>query len=232
MNKFNFNIDVIDSQEVLSKSSYKSSTQLEKYEEIQVVDLGLPSKTLWCKYNIDVDPFKLKNAKDWYGNIYSWGELEPKEEYTWKNYKWCNGDRYSLTKYTFTPLYTKDSEPDHIEILELQDDVAYLKTNGTKKIPTYENFEELKANTKHEFMFNYNDTHGLDGTLFTSKHNGNQIFFPTNQTYDEDYVHDGEYWSSSANLQDNAYKFQVGSWMCGLSSDIRCRGYMIRGVVI
>ena len=33
-----------------------------------VVDLGLPSGTLWCKYNLDVDPNQLSKAEDWCGN--------------------------------------------------------------------------------------------------------------------------------------------------------------------
>ena len=87
MGKFNFNIDIDDTQNgVILKSLYNSKSQLAIYEEMQAIDLGLPSKTLWCKYNIDVDPFKLDTHKDWYGNMYSWGEIEPKEEYTWKNY--------------------------------------------------------------------------------------------------------------------------------------------------
>ena len=42
-----------------------------------VVDFGLPSGTLWCKYNLDVNPNKLFKAKDWYGKYYAWGELKP-----------------------------------------------------------------------------------------------------------------------------------------------------------
>ena len=30
-----------------------------------VVDLDLPSGTIWCKYNLDVDPTKLSKAEDW-----------------------------------------------------------------------------------------------------------------------------------------------------------------------
>lgn len=62
------------------------------------VDLGLPSGTLWCEYNLGCDWKKLSDKQyrskvlDWYGNYYAWGEITPKEntDYVWKKYKWCN----------------------------------------------------------------------------------------------------------------------------------------------
>ena len=52
----------------------------------EVVDLGLPSGTLWCKYNLDVDPNQLTEPEDWYGGYYAWGELEGnKSKYNWDN---------------------------------------------------------------------------------------------------------------------------------------------------
>jgi len=42
------------------------------------VDLGLPSKTLWSKYNLGVNPNNLEIAADWYGDYYAFGELKPK----------------------------------------------------------------------------------------------------------------------------------------------------------
>ena len=62
-----------------------------------VVDLGLPSGTLWCKYNLDVDSTKLLTPVDWYGDYYAWGELEPNKTnedgeiyFDWDNYKFRN----------------------------------------------------------------------------------------------------------------------------------------------
>jgi hypothetical protein len=40
-----------------------------------VVDLGLPSGTLWCKYNLGVDPNYLANPINWFGDYYAWGEI-------------------------------------------------------------------------------------------------------------------------------------------------------------
>ena len=51
------------------------------------VDLGLPSRTLWCKYNLGCDYNLLNNhpedtnASKWYGGYYSWGETINKSNY-------------------------------------------------------------------------------------------------------------------------------------------------------
>ena len=43
----------------------------------EVVDLGLPSGTLWCKYNLGVDQNQLSKPEDWYGDYYAWGDPKP-----------------------------------------------------------------------------------------------------------------------------------------------------------
>ncbi len=47
----------------------------------EYVDLGLPSGTLWAKYNVgavtEVD----------YGKYYAWGEIAPKTQFSWTTYK-------------------------------------------------------------------------------------------------------------------------------------------------
>ena len=62
-----------------------------------VVDLGLPSRTLWCKYNLGVVPNQLFKDRDWYGDYYAWGELVPNKTnedgeicFDWDNYKFYN----------------------------------------------------------------------------------------------------------------------------------------------
>ena len=58
------------------------------------VDLGLPSGTLWCKYNLGCNFDKLnvspENTKpiNWYGGHYACGETKQKREYAEKTYKW------------------------------------------------------------------------------------------------------------------------------------------------
>ena len=50
----------------------------------EVIDLGLPSRTLWCRYNLGVNPTKLLTPEDWYGDYYAWGELKRnKPDFLW-----------------------------------------------------------------------------------------------------------------------------------------------------
>ncbi|MBQ4229304.1 MAG: hypothetical protein II675_05875, partial [Bacteroidaceae bacterium] len=68
------------------------------FEELEVgdydfVDMGLPSGTLWADHNVGAD-----NPEE-NGAHYAWGETEPKDEYSWATYKYCNGTYDTLTKY-------------------------------------------------------------------------------------------------------------------------------------
>ena len=90
----------------------------------EVVDLGLPSKTLWCKYNLGVNPNQLTNPKDWYGDYYAWGELDPnKKKYDWDNYKF--GNEYNLTKYCNNSKFGLNGFVDNLTYLQPEDDAAY-----------------------------------------------------------------------------------------------------------
>lgn len=47
----------------------------------EYVDLGLPSGTLWATYNVGATtPYEK-------GNYFAWGEVEPREDFTWESYK-------------------------------------------------------------------------------------------------------------------------------------------------
>jgi len=82
-----------------------------------VVDLGLPSGTLWCKYNLDVDLNQLTKPKDWYGSYYAWGELEAnKPIYDWDHYDHGYGP-YDLYKYVNNKEYAADDNDNKIDNL-------------------------------------------------------------------------------------------------------------------
>lgn len=54
----------------------------------EYVDLGLPSGTLWATYNIGAtSPYE-------YGDLFAWGEVEPREYFTWDNYPFVTGTTY------------------------------------------------------------------------------------------------------------------------------------------
>jgi len=75
-------------------------------------------------------------------------------------------------------------------------------------MPSENQFNELRNNSLHEGVYNYNGIEGLNGTLFTSKINDKSIFFPTagykgNATYIEDAGVDGYYWSNNLCADDD-----------------------------
>ena len=94
----------------------------------------MPSGTLWCKYNLGVEPSKLDKVEDWHGDYYAWGELEPNKTnkygeicFNWDNYKFgkANFSTGALTKYCSDPDYGLNSFTDNLTRLLPEDDVAY-----------------------------------------------------------------------------------------------------------
>ena len=69
--------------------------------------------------------FKSQDARTWYGNYYAWGEIETKNVYIWKNYKY-GVDYNRLTKYCSNPEYSGyEGFKDNLMQLLLEDDAAY-----------------------------------------------------------------------------------------------------------
>ncbi|MDE6329349.1 MAG: T9SS type A sorting domain-containing protein [Muribaculaceae bacterium] len=51
----------------------------------EYVDLGLPSGTLWATYNVGAtSPYER-------GQYFAWGEVEPRENFSWESYKFFKG---------------------------------------------------------------------------------------------------------------------------------------------
>ena len=198
-----------------------------------VVDLGLPSKTLWSKYNLGVNPDQLSTPEDWYGKYYAWGELEEKTQYSQTNYKY--GDYVDkLTKYCNNSKYGLNDFTDNLTELQPEDDVAYQNKklhNFKFHIPTKEQCEELINCTTAYWIKNYDPnktTHnpeddggiqGLNGRIFEGK-NGNQLFIPAaGYRIDSDIYNAGSYcrvWSSSLDLDNPNYTYDL----CCKSYDI------------
>ena len=216
-----------------------------------VIDLGLPSGTCWFKYNFGVDYKKLDKTpedsvpEDWYGNYYAWGELEPKYTYTRDNYKFYvkkyrSDDRYSgdylLTKYT-EQRFAYD-KADNLLQLQLEDDVAYMKFNNPANIkfhiPTKAQFKELVEYTIKKEIWRFNGVPGLCGLLFTSRINGNSIFFPGTGYYDKAELDEKNLvtlWTST--LPDSQFyaTYFYGNSTTPFASEIRVCGMPVRPVV-
>lgn len=196
------NIEGQDDIQHQTHSKIKSKNYTKEYLDLMnsIVDLGLPSGTLWCKYNLGCNYDLLNNHSenskytDWYGDYYAWGELEPttvdftvkkcNPECTWNNYKYANCTSQSsndiLTKYCTNDKYGYLNHSDNLFELLPEDDVAYQNMHiGNYKfhMPTKEQWEELLKYTSQEWKSNYNNIIGLNGLLLTGKNN-NTMFIP------------------------------------------------------
>ena len=216
----------------------------------EVVDLGLPSRTLWCKYNLGVDQNQLYKAVDWYGDYYAWGELEPnKAKPYWDNYKFGNYNK--LTKYCNNSKFGLNGFDDNLTQLLPEDDAAYQNKkflNFKFHIPTKEQCEELLKYTKNYLVKNYDPNklvhnleddggiQGLNGAVFEGK-NGNQLFIPISgnrrATLSSGVYYYCYLWTSSINLHFtyNACCLYIGLSDIEVNSSARYFDHTIRPVI-
>jgi len=163
--------------------------------EIQYVNLGLPTGTLWATCNIGAS-----NPWDC-GDYFAWGETSIKHAYSWSNYKYGDGSESKLTKYCNMSYCGNNGYTDRRTVLEPSDDVAFQKCGSDWCMPTQEQFQELYDNCTNEWTTNYQGK-GVSGIIFKSKKNGNSIFFPAAGSKGSDGITTdagsaGHYWSSA-----------------------------------
>ena len=194
----------------------------------EYVDLGLPSGTLWATCNLGA------NVPEDFGDYIAWGEIDPKEIYDWKCYRYGRffQDRYELNKYCTDSLYGLDGFVDGRILLEPDDDVVQVCWGEGWRMPAVEEWEELLLNTTGTWTVQ-ND---VNGWLFTAS-NGNSLFLPAAGCWwGTDFnAGIGLYWSSSVNKEFpyRAWGFHFNSdssHLCG-SSD-RNRGQTVRAVCL
>ena len=215
-----------------------------------VVDLGLPSGTLWCKYNLGVDQNQLSKADDWYGDYYAWGELKGnKPEFRWINYKF--GKAFdNLTKYCNRSSYGLKRFTDNLTQLLPEDDVAYQNKklhNFKFHIPTKDQCEELINYTNNYWVNNYapnklkhtiddSGIKGLNGRVFEGK-NRNQLFIPAAGYHSgSDTNSVGTFcflWSSSLHLANSSNAYNIYFYLKTVAMANNCRycGFSIRPVI-
>ena len=143
----------------------------------EYIDLGLPSGKKWAARNIGAE------SETDIGLYFAWGETTgydingtgklPNGSFTWENYILGDGTD-SPTASTFIKYNSADNKT----VLEEEDDAAKINFGGNWKIPTNEDFQELKENTNIKIVSNYNNS-GVDGVLFINKKNNKkQLFLP------------------------------------------------------
>ena len=163
------------------------------YRDHDLVDLGLPSGTLWAECNLGAA------APQDYGCYYAWGETngscDGKTSFSWSTYEYYNGSE--PTKYT-----TEGS------FLEKSDDAATANWGGEWRMPTYSEIIELE-NTKYT-VCEWTSVNGINGYRITSivkGFEGNSIFLPAAGRFRptlKDVGERGDYWASTLYSDESA----------------------------
>lgn len=132
-------------------------------DKVEYVDLGLPSGNLWATCNLGA------SSPEAYGDYYAWGEVEPKQEYTYPNHKWYKEGAPSQG-------FTKYNNEDGKLTLEDEDDAVIQKLGNGWRTPTLADFREL-TNQKYTTI-EKTTLNGVAGYQITSKRNKKSIFIP------------------------------------------------------
>ena len=199
-----------------------------KHNGFEYVDLGLPSGTKWATCNVGAD------KETDYGLYFAWGETVGYSRFT-------NGNRtfdrrnYKFSKKSFTYNFTKYNNTDGKKVLDLCDDAAHIHMCGKWHMPTDEQIKELIKNTENIWVTDYNNS-GSNGRLFTSKRNGEKLFFPAcGLLFAEGYYglnKSGNFWSSSVDnyCSDCGIDLWFGTVSISTMRGNRTLGLCVRGV--
>lgn len=187
-----------------------------------LVDLGLPSGTLWADRNVGAD------SPEASGNYFAWGETDPKDYYDWSTYKWCQGSHDTQTKYcTDWGCGIIDNKT----VLDLEDDAAYVNMGEEWRMPTYTQLEELR----NECIWTWTIQNGINGYKVTGP-NRKSIFFPVagfragsifGWAYSNGFYLSASIYEPSQNL---AWHLLFSSSSHDMDYSNRCDGYTVRAV--
>lgn len=185
----------------------------------KAIDLGLSVK--WASHNIGA------TSSEEYGERFSWGEIKPKDEYDWNNYKW--GASNSLGKYVIDGAWGNVDNKTH---LDFEDDAAIQLWGTDWRMPTIDEIKELYDNCS----FQWENRESVSGTRIVSNINGNHIFLPAPMVYSEyGSAPVGAYWSSTgcnnaANVLVSGLMLMSKQYYREISSRTREQGLLIRPV--
>ena len=168
------------------------------------VDLGLPSGIKWATCNVGAI------TPEGYGDYFAWGETSPKSNYTLETYKFrTSGDSYKNVKFSKYNTKRSHGKVDNKTTLEISDDAARVNWGGNWRMPTYNEWDELKNNC----TWTWATQNGVGGYKVTSRTNGNSIFLPAAGDRSGASVYYvgsfGCYWSSSLLESDPSYAYDL-----------------------
>ena len=178
------------------------------------VDLGLPSGLLWATCNVGAN-------EPWENGLYfSWGNVD--------GHAHVSGYYFCETDYDATPGASLNG---NIPV-DAGYDAARANFDGSWRTPTTDEFKELHYNCISEWAVQRD----VCGRMFTSRINGNSVFFPAaGGYYGNVFIGNcasGCYWSSSPRSQFNAYCLYVNyGGVAPQSYSLRLIGYTIRAVL-
>lgn len=189
----------------------------------EAVDLGLSVK--WSSMNLGA------TSPSGYGDYFAWGEISPKDNYSWATYELCNGSKTTLTKYNTSMFNGTVDNKTEFKDYGYEDDAARQALGGKWRMPTDAEWTELIEKCTWTWTNNYNGT-GIAGQVVTSKIAGytdKSIFLPAAGSRDDTDFDDvgsfGYYWSSSLDTDLPYYAWSVYFGFYGVSRNDPNRYY-------
>ena len=160
------------------------------------VDLALPSGVLWCEHNVGAaTPYED-------GLYFSWGNITGHTGTDGYDFGTSNDGPYASTP---GAALTGNIPTNNTY------DAARHNMGAPWRMPTVGEFQELNAQCDSEWT----DEDGIAGRRFTSRINGNSIFFPASgYRYGTALYYrgsNGYYWSASLNSQTYGYSLSFNS---------------------
>ena len=194
-------------------------SELDTDAESTAVDLGLPSGTLWATCNVGA------TSPEQTGLYFAWGETTG---FTAADVT-AGTRKFNEDSYKAASISTD---------LTLEQDAAHVNLGGNWRMPTKDEWQELFDYCDVTWVSSYRGK-DVAGRVFTSKVNGNSVFFPAAGycSYAYSYpnrVNDlGYYWSASWNSSSNAWYlgFEYSNQTLRSDNGYRELGQSVRGVL-
>ena len=182
----------------------------------EAVDLALPSGVLWCEHNVGAaTPYED-------GLYFSWGNITGH----------TGDDGYDFGTSNDGPYASTDGAALTGNIpTNTTYDAARHNMGAPWRMPTVGEFQELNSNCDSEWT----DEDGVAGRRFTSRINGNSIFFPASGIRGGTGLYGrgsyGYYWSASLYSQTSGYYLYFNSGgVIPAHYDSRFYGFSVRAV--